>query len=762
MTRITNFFRVDTPHIAAALAMGCVATAPVFSQGAPTHLSQVVVSGSRLEQSRDDLPMSIDVLNADDFESRQVGDIKDLVKDLPNVSVKHAPARFSVTGAGNTTGREGNAGFNIRGLGGNRVLMLVDGARAPRSYVNGNSAFGRDALSLDLIKRVELVRGPSSVLYGSDGLAGLVNFITFEPLDFLPPQGAESRGLGGRLAGSWSGGDDGLNVSATVAGHAGEGAQWMFSAASRNASALGNMGSNDEPSVNRTRPNPQTHRNDALLGKLVVRPNGIQKHTFTLEHVGKATDTELLSSRAASLPAPTTTATKALVAGETDRDTLRRDRLAWDARYVVDSFWADQVRSLVSVQHSDARENGRTIRNDSGIRLRDTSYGEHTAQANLQASKSMAISDRWSQKLSYGVDLASTTVTSWFGGSDPAPLTAYVPKKYFPDARDSNAGLYAQSEFASERWSITPGLRFERFSVDVISQDGYSPPATVPGVSLSGVNTSPKFGALFRVTPQWSVYGNFASGFRAPGAAQLNGFIDPSPGVNARLLPNPDLKPETSKNVEFGVRARQPGFSLDVAVFTGDFKQLIVDKKFLGGSNTASDPNVFQTVNVDNATIWGFEVKGDVEWGRWGNGKLSTPFALGAARGQDTGSGRPINSIDPAMLTLGLHYDDAVLSVYMDVRHYAAKDAADVDASAGVRAGSTQFTAVPAANTVDLTGQWRLRKDTRLTVAVVNLTNRKYWLWSDVQGLSTANALTQADAYTQPGRHIKAALVKDF
>ncbi len=762
MTRI-NFSHPRKMHqLCALVALACVAMGHVHAQSSSVGLKQVVVSGSRNEQVRDDLPMSVDVMTYRDLEDRQVGDIKDLVKDLPNVSVKHAPARFTVTGASNPTGRDGNTGFNIRGLGGNRVLMLVDGTRAPRSYVNGNNAFGRDAVSLDLIKRVELVRGPSSVLYGSDGLAGLVNFITFEPLDFLNSMGAGPKSLGGRIAGNWSGDDDGFSAAATVAGRVNDGVQWLLTGTSRKAGALGNLGVNDEPNINRTRPNPQTNRGESLLGKLVMRPTTAQKHVLTIEHVGKSADTELLSSRAAILPPPTTTAARALVAGETDFGSLRRDRLSWDGRYVLDSAWADQVQTLLSLQNSDALENGRTLRNDGGQRMRDTSYNEHIWQASVQISKSLAVSDGWSQRLSYGIDLASTAVTSWFGGSDPAPLAAYVPKKYFPDARDSNAGLYAQSEFSNARWSVTPGLRVERYAVDVISQEGYAPPATTPGVSISGVNTSPKLGALFRLTPQWSAYGNYASGFRAPNAAQLNGFIDPSPGVNARLLPNPDLKPETSRNIELGLRGKVQGLSLDLAAFSGDFKQLIVDKKFLGGSNTVNNPNVFQTINVDNASIWGLEVKGTMDWGTWGDARFSTPFAFGQTRGQDNGTGLPLNSIDPAMAMVGFNYSAAAWSLRMDVRYHAAKNAADVDPTAGVRAGSTQFTGVPAATTLDITGQWRLRKDLRLTAGVVNATNAKYWLWSDVQGLTTANAITQADAYTQPGRHINLSLVMDF
>jgi hemoglobin/transferrin/lactoferrin receptor protein len=341
-------------------------------------------------------------------------------------------------------------------------------------------------------------------------------------------------------------------------------------------------------------------------------------------------------------------------------------------------------------------------------------------------------------------------------------LAPYVPKKYFPDARDGGTALYAQSEFSDERWSVTPGIRVERYAVDVISQAGYAPPATTPGVSIEGINTSPKLGVLFRINPKVGFYGNYSSGFRAPSAAQLNGFIDPSPGVNARLLPNPDLKPETSKNLELGLRTRYAGLSLDVAAFTGDFKQLIVDKKFLGGTNTVSNPNVFQTINVDNATIWGFEVKGSMDWGTWAGAKFSTPFAIGQARGQDNSSGLPLNSIDPGMATLGAHFETPQWSLRLDMRHHAAKDTAEVDPTAGVRVGSTQFTAVPAATTLDITGQWRIRKDIRLTAGLVNVTDRKYWLWSDVQGLTTANAITQADAYTQPGRHLNLSLVFDF
>lgn len=748
--------------IAITLAIASlVAPIAAWADDAPAALQQVVVSGSRSEQARDDLPMTIDVLMRMDMDERLITDIKDLAKDLPNVSVRHAPARYSVTGAGNPVGRDDNAGFSVRGMGGNRVLMLTDSVRMPRSYINGSNAFGRDALALNLVKQVEVVRGPTSVLYGSDGVAGMVNFLTYEPVDLLRAKGANAD-LAGRWSTQWNGDRDGLGIAGTVAGRVSDSLQWLVSAGAEKSGPLDNMGTNDVPNANRTRPNPESNRKESLLGKIVLRPDARQKHTIALEHVAKSTNTDLLSSRAAVLPAPTSTPTRALVAGEAASSTLRRDRLSWDARFVLASPVADQIQTMLVVQQADALQEGQTRRNDGGLRLRDTTYNERTVQFNVQASKSTALGEQWSQRLTYGLDSTQIQVSSWFGGFDPTPLPTYIPKKYFPDAKDTGLALYVQSQMQNETVSITPGIRVERYAVDVVSQDGFAPPSATPGVSVSGYHTSPKLGALWRLAPQRSMFVNFATGFRAPSASQLNGAIDPTPTFNARLLPNPDLKPETSRHWEIGYRAKTTLGQWELAAFTGDYSQLIVDKKFLRGTNTVADPNVFQTINIDNASIWGLEFKGNLEAGRLGGGQLSMPFALGWARGKDNTTGLPLNTVDPASLSVGVQYETASWSVRADVRHNTAKNAADVDPTGGVRAGSTQFTGVPAVTTLDLGGQLRLRKDVRLTANLVNLTNAKYWLWSDVQGLSTANAATQADAYTQPGRHLNVSVIVDF
>ncbi len=721
-------------------------------------LKTIVISGAREEQLQDEQPFSMDVLGANVLKDRQITDIRDVAKDLPNVSVKHAPARFTVVGAGNSTGRDGNAGFSIRGLGGNRVLMLVDGLRLPRSYINGNNAFGRDSLSLDLLKRIELVRGPSSVLYGSDGLAGLVNFITLEPADFLVGAGQADKALGGRFAAGWSEDDHGLTLSTTLAGRASETLEWLLTGSARQDQGVGNMGSNDAANVDRTTPNPQTNRSGSLLAKLVIRPNADQKHVLTLEHGQRASDYVLLSSRAK----PPLVA--ASVVDETSAQTMKRDRLTWDGRYTLGAVWADQLQTVLSWQSTASQDDGRTTRQDERVRLRDTSYQEQAWQVGIQATKTTPLSPRWSQKTTYGLDYASTAVTSWFGGFDPAPLPSYLPKRYFPDTRETNTGFYVQSEFGSDTWSITPGLRLESFALNVLSQDGYAPPAPTPGKSLAGNNASPKLGFLYRATPQWSFFGNYASGFRAPNASQVNGFTEnPTPTTYVTLLSNPELQPETSQNLEFGVRGRLQNLNLEFVVFNGRFNKLIVDKKPLGGLGVAGNPLIFQTVNVDNATIKGVEFKGSLDFGQSYAGRFSMPFAYGLARGTDDASGLALNSIDPSKLALGFKYETSQWDWRLDFTRNAAKDAGDLDSPYLPKPAAppriSQFT-VPASTTLDLSVQWRLRKDLRANFAILNATDVKYWLWSDVQGLAASSAVV--DAYTQSGRHLKLSVVKDF
>ena len=748
--------------LTALVSLACLHMAPAHAQsaapqGAHAALPEVVVSGSRQEQAADDLPLSYDVINATTLSNQQSRTLREALQDLPNASVKRSPARFSVGGTTASAGRDGNVGINIRGLGGNRVLLMTDGVRMPRSYAFRTTTFDREYLSLELLKRIEIVRGPASALYGSDGMAGLVNFITHEPADFLvTKEGEAPKTLGGRIAAGWSGDDNGHTLAGTVAGKASDSLQWMLTATTRGAHAVDNMGTNDEPNLNRTRPNPQDDRDNAVLGKIVLRPHAAQRHVFTLEHVGKKSDVDLLSSRN---PLPLR-GTPAQIAGaivdETSSRSMERNRLTWDARFGLGADWADHVRTVIAFQDAQSRQVGTSVRNTQPLRVRDNSYAERTWQAGLQADKILR-SGGWSHKITYGLDHVRSDITNLYTGLAPLPPEVF-PLKRFPDTRETTSALYVQDESVLGDWSLTPGLRYDHFALDVTSQAGFYPPAKQPGQSLSGSALSPKIGVLYRATPQWSVFGQYSAGFRAPDASQVNGYYE-NMAEQVIIIPNADLKPEKSRGYEVGVRGRLDRLSLDVAAFTSNYSNLIMDTVLIRGTGTAADPRIFQTINTERARIHGFEVKGQYDWGRVAGGRLATPFSYGKARGVNRATGMPINSVDPAQLALGLKYDTAAWGLRLDMRHHAAKSAKDIDSASSVKLPNTQFT-IPSATTLDISAQWRLRKDLRLNFAVHNLTNRKYWMWPDVYGLAAAS--TTNDAYTQPGRSAHVSLVMDF
>lgn len=105
---------------------------------------------------------------------------------MPCLSVRAAPPRFgAVIGA---TGRAGNDGLNMRGLQGNQVLMRVDGIRVPSSFSFGGFATGRaDYLTLEATQAADVLRGPASTQFGSDGLGGAISLRTLDPSSVLKP-----------------------------------------------------------------------------------------------------------------------------------------------------------------------------------------------------------------------------------------------------------------------------------------------------------------------------------------------------------------------------------------------------------------------------------------------------------------------------------------------------------------------------------------------------------------------------------------------
>ncbi len=151
---------------AAALAQAPPATTET------TELEQIVVTGSRIARPDYDTPTPVTSLGAEEIQKSAPTNIADYVNQLPQLSGSSTPR----TGNGNTsTGFNGLNNLNLRGLGANRTLVLLDGQRVVSSALNG--AVDINNLPSALIERVDVVTGGASAAYGSDAVSGVVNFI---------------------------------------------------------------------------------------------------------------------------------------------------------------------------------------------------------------------------------------------------------------------------------------------------------------------------------------------------------------------------------------------------------------------------------------------------------------------------------------------------------------------------------------------------------------------------------------------------------
>lgn len=255
-----------------------------------------------------------------------------------------------------------------------------------------------------------------------------------------------------------------------------------------------------------------------------------------------------------------------------------------------------------------------------------------------------------------------------------------------------------------------------------------------------------------RATDAVSVYGNLATGFKSPGAAQLNSFFENVTGFY-KTIPNPDLKPETSRTLELGVRGQAGMVEWDAAAFHGRYKDFIEELVQVAGSGSPTSPLVFQSVNRQAVRISGFEVKGAVRV----NAVTGIKFALGHTQGRDTAANKPLNSVNPRKFMVGVDHKWGTWNLGATVTHVAGKSAPDIH---NTLAGTdTQF-ATRAYTTLDVKAHWQLNKGTKLTAAIHNLTNKKYWEWTNVRGIASSSAIL--DSYTAPGRSVSVALSTDF
>ena len=719
--------------------------------GAEVLLPPVVASATRIEASADAVPAVVSVLDAEAVARRQPRDVKDLLRYEAGVSVRSQPHQASA--AFYSTGRGGNEGINIRGLEGNQVLLQVDGVRLPNAYASGPVNVGRvDYLETGAFKRVEVLRGASSSSYGSDGLAGAVSFVTKDPSDLLtlgqPTQAAVTVG--------YASSDRSWRVMPSFALQT-EALEAMLLLSARRGHEQGNRGSVDAADASRTRPNPQDTGSDYALGKLVFKLDPRQRVKLSAEWLDRDVETRVLTMIGDPFY-PTTTRVDSHE--RIDRQKLKAEYDYTDLR----NPWLQRLSAHLFHQDAETWQYGAEQRSNTtgwNSRWRDNLYGERVTGAGVQAESNFG--DVLSHRLVYGLDLSQTRVRSLKDGANllngATGVPAFVTNKSFPDTDYQLLGAYVQDEIGLGRLAVIPGLRLDRFSLKPDQNDPlYQLNNSEPPAQLSGSEWSPRLGATWTLAPLAQVFAQYAHGYRAPTPSQVNGGVtNLSASQPYRSIGNPDLKPETSQSFELGLRGNDGPWRYSASVFHNTFDDFIASNVRVGGSGTVADPNIFQSINLTRARIRGIELSG--AWQFLPDWLASVSYAHARGESDSQGVREPLETIDPDKLVARLSYGEGQRwggeALWTVVRR---KSSSQLTPSA-YDEGETPM--VPGGyGVLDLAGWYHFNRHTGVSVGVYNLFDKKYFLWSDVRGLSTDVA--RLDMYSQVGRNLSISVKHQF
>ncbi len=732
-----------------AYSLTAETTAPV----ATLPEEEITITGTRTPRAVRLTPGSISVIDAEKIDQQLVRDLRDLVRYEPNVSV------------GNNR-RYGLQDINIRGLGGNRVLILNDGIRVPTRFQFGTSSLGRDYVDIESLQRVEIIRGPASALYGSDALGGAVNFRTVDPADLLDRfQRNSLTSLSTNVEtidGSW------VNTIITTFREGELEALLGYTRRDGQESRV--------PVGNEFVDDRYTARNN-LLGKLVYRFDPTSYLRFTAEVFRNDDDFTVAPITAAALIGPQGFRGQ----NETLEANTYRDRFSLD--YVFDDPKSQGFLTGARIQfyYQNAGVNEfRTqdfVRTGAGAdqrRLRnlDNTFIDRVIGGEIQLQSTFNIGTAVN-RLTYGLDISSTRnervrsglETRFDAAGNPILTTNVIgadsfPVKDFPDSDTFRLGLYVQDEIAlSDSLTLIPGLRFDIYNLDTQIDALYlrnSP--SVVAADFNDSALSPNLGVVWQTSPELTIVGRYARGFRSPLYSEINaGFTNlTNPFFRYQTLSNPNLRPETSDTVELGVRGNFPQGNFSLTGFYSSYNNFI--ETFAAAGTTRINGNVvnlFQSQNIGQARTYGLEFGGEYRFSPEPHG-FSLLASLGWTVGDDLRANQPLESVDPFRAVVGLRYR-------APENQWGAELITSFVADPRLRSDRPVGSYTPSGYTVlDLVGYYNITPLLNLNVGVFNLLNSQYFLYSDVRPLLNSPQPADISRFAQPGISLRAGLTWRF
>ncbi|WP_461481289.1 TonB-dependent hemoglobin/transferrin/lactoferrin family receptor [Porticoccus sp.] len=696
------------------------------------QLDRVTVAATRTEQKREDVPNTVSVITEETIENDISSNIRDMIRYEPGVEVG--------SGTGDAQ-RFGAKGFNIRGMDENRVKITVDGINQANSFTPAGNPFqrsGRNHVDIDSVKRVEIVKGPASTLYGSDALGGIVAFSTKDPADYL----GSGNSFGGSFKTRYGSSDKSVSETLTLANRTGN-LESLLLYTRRDSDELENHDDSDNDR------DSQDFESDNILVKLQYQLN--PEHRIGLTHEDHQAENR--TDMPAKLDSPSYSD---FYYGD---DETERQRTSFFHNWQGDNALFDTLNWQVDWQESEMDQETHTMFGSSSpiYRIKDYAHEEELWRLSAQFDKTLG-----THHLTYGFEYNDTELTNQQNTLYPTDPSRDVLDRAVPVVEGTSYGLYLQDQIRlmDGRLLVTPGVRYDNFEAKPEIDSAYMPPSTIAAAFADHDSDKVTFrlGAVFKITDITSAFAQYSQGVKSPDLIDLYYASERNygPGFHYLTLPNPDLDSEESDSYELGLRMNGGLGNFEFVAFYNDYKDFIESTTVDSTFNSTSFDRVTQSRNIDSATIWGLEARAAL----WLDDAIGAPtgtslqVAIAFADGENDTDDRPLETVAPLKAVFGLNYQapnenwGATLNWTL-VGNKDNDELADED----------DF-ATPGYGILDLTGHYNVTSNLALRAGVYNITGKEHWVYEDVRGLASSD--TDLDLYTQPGRNIAASLIYSF
>ncbi|WP_039948667.1 TonB-dependent hemoglobin/transferrin/lactoferrin family receptor [Vibrio ichthyoenteri] len=705
-----------------ALLIGAVLSAPALAEDVYSF-DEVVVSATRTEQNKEDVSSSIATVSRSELDNTMTNSLKDTLKYTPGVEVEGS-------------GRFGVSGINIRGVDDSRVKVMVDGIQQPVPYNPGASQQRKypNTIESDMLAGIEVNKGPSSSLYGSDALGGVVLFRTKNPDDVLVTDGDENR-FG--IKTSYASVNEEFKNTLTWAMRNGD---WetitMFTYADGKEYQTHGDGA-DILGEDRGAADPADSKLYNGLAKVFYQANEAHRLGLTFEYYNYQYDSYLASEEGyAMMP-------NFVYSDSSVQDDNTRMRVGFEHDWTMNTTIADELLWKLAYQTTESQSDNYDTTNypgggfmpayDNRERNRQRIAQDDSLQFDAQFNKLVSYDTHY-HEFTYGVSylkndfsLENTDYIIKSGQVGVPNGTSKPGSTGLPNAKVTQWGVYLQDQafLMDERLVLSAGLRYDSFKTAPETSGGYD----VEHVDNDNDSVTGRIGAVYHVSEMFSPYVQISQGFKAPTVYDLYYVYD----QGAIFEGNPDLKAETSLSYELGFRGNNDVVQYELSAFYNDYDNFIAEQKI--GEQGSKDVITMQ--NIDKARIYGAEFATTV----LGPKGLYSRLSVAYANGEDRKTGKELDSVAPltGIVGIGYNHPNQTYGALLNYKVVAKKDEWQADDNV----------TAPSYNIVDLTAYYRPMKDMTLRAGLFNAFDEKYWAFSDLQGEN--DGLKDFD--TQAGRN---------